>query len=66
MKNEELKVRIEALEQKFDSIVILTPYQIRVIQWTANAITGLVTLGGAAFLLSQTLKVFEHLKGFFQ
>ena len=61
---EELTRRIQALEDKFADMVVLTPWQIRIIQWTANAVGGLATVIGVLFAVSTVAKAVKDLEAF--
>lgn len=57
----QLANRVNALEETVGSIVILTPWQIKVVTWTANVIAGIVAFGGGAVALSSMMDAIKNL-----
>ncbi len=53
---EELTGRVQELESR----QVLTPYETKVIKWTAKAVSGLAVLAGLAILVSSLKDVWEN------
>lgn len=58
----DIELRLDAQEKAVSAIVVLTPLQIKTIQWVANAAAGIATLIGAAVAVSWFLDVIDKIK----
>lgn len=60
---EELSARVDALEEQYGGITILTPYQIKVVIWTARIVSGLTAVSVTALGFSGLITAWEKIGG---